>query len=514
LNARGKVFIVGAGPGDPKLITLRGRECLERADVVVYDRLVSPRLLRYVKNDAKLVYVGKSPGNHTLAQDEINQLLVDEALDGKIVTRLKGGDPFVFGRGGEEAATLVQHGIEFEVVPGITSAIAVPAYAGIPVTHRGLSQSFAVITGHGEGTQKDSKKETQINWSTLSESIGTLVFLMGVGQLPEIVRQLTTNGRTPQTPIALIRWGTRREQQTITGTLEDIVEQVLAADFQPPAVTIVGEVVRLRDQLAWIEKKPLFGKQIVITRATTQSSELARQIEELGGEPFEYPVIELADPDDWTNFDAAMTDDLPYDWLVFTSQNAVEQTFSRMRQLGKDVRTLYGVNIAAVGRSTVSALELRGLCADVVPDVYKSAALIPLLQDKLIPGQRVLWPRGDLAESDWAHQLRRREVHVADPVVYVNRFVTSSRGVMLRQLAEKEVDAITFTSASTVRNFLRSVDAESATDIAELLANVSVICMGPTTASAAQGAGFSVHRIAEEASISALVEAVVEEVGS
>ena len=252
--SKGKVYLIGAGPGDIGLITVKGLECLKKADVIVYDRLANPRLLSYKRNDCELIYVGKSPDRHTLTQDEINQVLVDEGLKGKNVVRLKGGDPYVFGRGGEEGEVLRAAGIEFEVVPGITSAISVPCYAGIPVTHRDFTSTFTVITGHEDPTKEDSS----INWPRLATDPGTLIFLMGVGNLSKIVGQLTKYGKDPQTPIALIRWGTRPEQQVVTGTLANIIEEVAKAKLTSPAIIIVGKVVTLRDTLSWFEQKPLF----------------------------------------------------------------------------------------------------------------------------------------------------------------------------------------------------------------------------------------------------------------
>ncbi|MBW7458286.1 uroporphyrinogen-III C-methyltransferase, partial [Paenibacillus sepulcri] len=274
-KATGKVFLVGAGPGDPKLITIRGMECLQACDVVVYDRLASPRLLKYLKAGTKKVYVGKLPDRHTMKQEDINQLLVDLALEGKIVTRLKGGDPTIFGRVGEEAELLQQNGVEFEIIPGITSAIAVPAYAGIPVTHRDLASSLSIITGH----ESPDKLDQSIYWDKVTNATGTLIFLMGVAKIGYIADQLMKHGKPPETPVALIRWGTRVEQQTITGTLETIEAVVRAADFKPPAVIVVGDVVRQRDKLQWYERKPLFGTRVLVTRARAQSSDLADRIE-------------------------------------------------------------------------------------------------------------------------------------------------------------------------------------------------------------------------------------------
>ncbi|WP_082452031.1 uroporphyrinogen-III C-methyltransferase, partial [Paenibacillus ihuae] len=289
----GKVYLVGAGPGDAKLITVKGLECIQKADVLVYDRLASPRLLKHMKPGGQKIYVGKLPDRHTMKQEEINQLLVDLALEGKTVVRLKGGDPTIFGRVGEEAELLRRHGIYYEIVPGITSAISVPAYAGIPVTHRDYASSLSIITGH----ESPDKLDRSIHWDKVTNATGTLVFLMGVAKIGYISAQLIKHGRPPETPVALVRWGTRADQETLVGTLADIEDKVKAADFQPPAVIVVGDVVLQRKQLQWVEALPLFGKRIVVTRARSQASELVDRIEELGGEPYEFPVIETVMPE-------------------------------------------------------------------------------------------------------------------------------------------------------------------------------------------------------------------------
>ncbi|MGE7055963.1 uroporphyrinogen-III C-methyltransferase, partial [Paenibacillus glucanolyticus] len=313
----GKVYLVGAGPGDARLITIKGKECIEKADVVVYDRLASPRLLRWTKPGAQKVYVGKLPDRHTMKQEQINQLLVDFALEGKTVVRLKGGDPTIFGRVGEEAELLYRHGISYEIVPGITSAISVPAYAGIPVTHRDHASSLSIITGH----ESPEKLDRMIQWDKVTHATGTLIFMMGVAKIGYISRQLIKYGRSPETPVALIRWGTRAEQDTLTGTLADIEDKVKAANFQPPAVIVVGEVVLQRERLKWAERLPLFGKRILVTRARSQASSLVSQIEDLGGEPYEFPVIETVMPssDEILAGIQQALDKLPmYDWVFFT----------------------------------------------------------------------------------------------------------------------------------------------------------------------------------------------------
>src|SRR5690554_4445098 len=357
---KGKVYLVGAGPGDPKLITVKGMEALKKSDVVVYDRLASPRLLHLIKTGAKIIYVGKRTDRHTMKQEDISQLLVDLALQGKIVTRLKGGDPTVFGRVGEEAELLVDHGIEFEIIPGVTSATAVPAYAGIPVTHRDYASSIAIVTGH----ENPDKLDTNIKWDKLTPATDTMIFLMGVAKIEYIRDQLILHGKPPETPVALIRWGTRVNQQTLIGTLADIAEKVKEINFKPPAVILVGEVVKLREKLNWYEKKPLFGRRVLVTRARSQASELAERIDDLGGEPYEFPAIELRQPTDLISLDKldqALQRIEVYDWIMFTSSNGVEYFFLRMKQLGIDIRRMAKARIVAIGPKTEEALLNRGL---------------------------------------------------------------------------------------------------------------------------------------------------------
>ncbi|MGI6226566.1 MAG: uroporphyrinogen-III C-methyltransferase, partial [Peptococcales bacterium] len=346
--SKGKVFLIGAGPGDVKLITIKGLECIKVADVIVYDRLANPRLLTYKKSTARLIYVGKSPDRHTLTQDEINRVLVEEASKGQIIARLKGGDPFVFGRGGEEAEVLLEAGIPFEIVPGITSAISVPAYAGIPVTHRDFTSTLTIITGHEDPT----KDETNINWQRLGQDPGTLIFLMGVGNLEKIVGQLTAHGKPQNTPIALIRWGTRPEQEVVIGTLENIVEEVKKAGLKSPAIIIVGDVVKLREKLKWFENKPLFGKRVLVTRSREQASSLSEKIEELGGEAWEYPTIEIVEPLDNKPLEDALYNAHRYDWIIFTSVNAVKAFFRQLTNLKIDIRKLTNVKFCAIGPKT------------------------------------------------------------------------------------------------------------------------------------------------------------------
>lgn len=498
----GKVYLVGAGPGNPGLITVRGMDALKKADVILYDRLCSPRLLNYASPAAERIYSGKTPDNHVLQQEEINRLLVDKARQGKTVVRLKGGDPGVFGRVGEEMEYLAEHGIAYEVVPGVTSATGVPVYAGIPVTYRGLATSFAVVTGH----EDPAKGTSGIKWEHLATSVDTIIFLMGIGRLALIVEKLLRYGRSPATPAAVIRWGTWAEQETLTGTLSDIVDKVEAANFRNPAVIVVGDVVRLREKIAWVEKQPLFGKRVMITRSRSQASELARLIEETGGEAYEFPVIHLAPPRDWRAVDAAVHTLEQYDWIVFTSVNGVEFFFDRMRELAVDIRRIRG-KIAAVGTATEEALRARGLLADLVPKQYVGEALFEELQPFVGTGQKILLPRADIARKAVPDALREIGCAVTEIDVYENLPVAEHREEAVQMLKDGDIDILTFTSSSTVKNFVRLMEGEN---LQTLLGGVIVASIGPVTTDTAEKMGLQVDITAATHTISGLVEALAD----
>ncbi len=504
---KGKVYLVGAGPGDPKLITVRGMECLARADVVVYDRLASPRLLRYMKPGADKVYVGKLPDRHTMKQEDINQLLVDLALEGKVVTRLKGGDPTIFGRVGEEAELLHDHGIEFEIVPGITSAIAVPAYAGIPVTHRDLASSLSIITGH----ESPEKLDRMIQWEKVTLATGTLIFLMGVAKIGYISEQLIKHGKPADTPVALVRWGTRVEQRTLTGTLADIEDKVTASNFKPPAVIIVGEVVKQREKLAWYEKKPLFGTRVLVTRARAQASELAEQIEELGGEPVEFPVIETRLPagvEAETRLRTAMEAAEQYDWLMFTSVNGVDYFFRWLQAFGIDIRRFHKARIAAVGPKTAEALFGRGLTVEELPVKFHAEGLLDSLKDAVQQGQKALLPRGDLAREVLPRELAALGVTPVEIDVYETVTADGDDDGVLELLRDGEIDIVTFTSSSTVTNLLERMRQLGVESPAELLQQAAIASIGPLTSMTAAAAGLTVAIEPEHATIDGLLAAL------
>ncbi len=497
----GKVYLIGAGPGDPNLITVKGLECIKEADCIVYDRLASPRLLSYARKDAELIFVGKSPERHVLKQEEINELLLKLALAGKTVARLKGGDPFVFGRGGEEAEVLREHQIPFEVVPGITSAIAVPAYAGIPVTHRDYTSTLTIITGHEDPLKNDSR----IEWQCLSERSGTLIFLMGMENLPLIVGQLIKHGKDAKTPVAVIRWGTRPEQQTVTGTLADIEVKVKEAGLTSPAIIIVGEVVQLREKLSWFEEQPLFGKRIVVTRSREQASQLSEVISRLGGEVLEFPTIVITEPDDYGPLDEAIQGIKDYQWMIFTSVNGVHYFFKRLRELGRDIRELYNLRLCAIGPATQQALTEKGFLVDYVPQEFRAEAIVEGLKNRIKPGDRVLLPRADIARKLLPQELSKLGAQVTQVDVYKTVKEKISVQELLSYLQEKKINVITFTSSSTVRNFVEMLGK----DKLFLLEGVVIACIGPITAQTAQDYGLRVEIEATEYTIPGLVKAIL-----
>lgn len=509
----GKVYLVGAGPGDPGLITVRGAECIRRADVVIYDRLAHPDLLHYARPEAERIYVGKKSAQHTLKQEGINALIVENALQGKTVCRLKGGDPFVFGRGGEEAEACLSAGVTFEIVPGVTSAIAAPAYAGIPVTHRDASSSFAVITGHerddrGEaGDRAAGEAEQRRDWSKIAHAADTLVFLMGVENLGEIARQLILHGRSAETPVALVRWGTWPRQQVLVSTLERMVEDVRTAGFTAPAVTVVGDVVRWRETLRWFDRRPLFGKRIVVTRAREQASGLSDLLREYGAEPVEFPTIRIAPLEDYTELDAALRRAVEYAWIVFTSANGVRSVFDRVDAAGRDTRVFAGARIAAIGPATADTLREHGIRADFVPSRFVAESVAEEWPERNMAGKRVLLARAAEAREFLPEKLHELGAQV--DVVAAYRTVRDASGAdeVHEQLAAGEIDAVTFTSSSTVRNFVESLGAEN---VPKLLAGVTIACIGPITAETARELGLEPTLVADEFTVKGLVDALLE----
>jgi uroporphyrinogen III methyltransferase/synthase len=498
----GHVYLVGAGPGDPDLITLKGKACIEKADVLVYDYLASPYLLAYAREDAECIYVGKKGGGHTLKQHEINDLLVEKAGKGLTVTRLKGGDPFIFGRGGEEVEALIAAGISYDIVPGVTSAIAAPAYAGIPLTHRKYTSTLAFITGHEDPERATSR----IDWQALATGIGTLVFFMGVKNLPRIVEQLTSHGMSPETLIALVRWGTTTRQETVTGTLGNIVQKVEAAGLKAPAIIVVGDVVELRESMRWFENKPLMGKRIVVTRAREQASDLLQLLTASGADCLECPTIRIAPPEDWELLDRAIQGLSEYQWLVFTSVNGVGFFFKRLFELGKDVRALHQIQTACIGPATEKRLKDFGLTCDILPESFRAESVVEAFKRQEVAGKRILLPRAKEARFILPEELSRMGAVVDEIPVYVTRIADDNIPALLTSLEDQHIDCVTFTSSSTVRNFKKLIP-EAAFE--QLMATVTVACIGPVTADTARGLGFKVHLVADTYTIPGLVNALI-----
>ena len=500
----GKVFLVGAGPGDPRLLTVGAMNCLKQADVVVYDHLADESILAYVPPEAERIYVGKQSNKHTMRQEDINVLLADKADEGKTVVRLKGGDPFVFGRGGEEALVLLARGIPFEVLPGVTSAISVPAYAGIPVTHRGVAVSFAVITGHEDPT----KPESHVRWQHLATGVDTLIFLMGVANLPEITKNLMDNGRSADTPAAVIRWGTRTDQETYVTTLGDAAAMVQRDGIRPPAIFIVGEVVKLREQLRWFDRadiRPLLGKHILVTRARAQASALTEKLTALGAACVETPVIRIVPPaDGYAALDAAIGELHTYHWLIFTSVNGVEHFFAQLHHAGRDTRALGYAKVAAIGSATAKALHSYGIDADLVPEEFRAEAVVEALKPILPPRARILLPRAQEARDVLPESLRAHGATVDVTPAYETVPELSGGEELAERLRNGEIDFVTFTSSSTVKNLVHQLGNITP------LQQVKIACIGPVTAETARSFALEPDIIAENYTIDGLVDAIRE----
>ncbi|PIP04928.1 MAG: uroporphyrinogen-III C-methyltransferase [Syntrophobacterales bacterium CG_4_8_14_3_um_filter_49_14] len=499
---KGKVYLIGAGPGDPGLITIRGVRCLQISDVIIYDHLVGKEILRHAKDTARLIYAGKEGGKHTLSQKEINQTLIEEAGHGHIVARLKGGDPFIFGRGGEEAQALARAGIPFEVIPGVTSAVAVPAYAGISLTHRGYTSSVAFVTGR----QDPTGEERDIDWEALAR-VGTIVFLMGVKNLPHIVANLIKHGKDAATPAALIRWGTTADQETLACPLKDMGKKAEERHFSPPAILVVGQVVSLREDLNWFEKKPLFGKGIVITRPEAQAHEFAALLQEQGARVIYFSVIEIVPPEDLQYLDHAIEGLEKYQWIIFTSANGVDFFFARLRERGRDIRDLKGIRICAIGPATGDRIEKLGIRVDLVPETFISEGIVEAFFGLDVRGQRFLLPRAEQARDIIPQGLAKLGASVE--VVTAYRTVNSGRKKEdLEELIKQgKVDVVTFTSPSTVTKFLETMGKGGGF---VLPPNIKIACIGPVTENAVRKAGLSVDIMQEQYTIPGLVEAIAD----
>ena len=506
-NSTGKVYLVGAGPGDPGLITLRGKYLLQRAEVVVYDYLANPRLLGYVPENAECIYAGKKGGGlHAFTQEGINQLLVDHATAGKRVVRLKGGDPFIFGRGAEEIEDLVKAGIDFEVVPGVTSATAAATYAGIPITHREYTASVAFVTGH----EAPGKKESNIAWDKLATGAGTIVVYMGIKNLPVISRKLIDNGRSPDTPVAVGRWASTPRQHSVTGTLATITEVVREAGIKPPALVIIGEVVKLRKKIDWFEKRPLFGRRIVVTRTRSQASELVAKLEENGAACLEYSTIHIEPVDDYQVLDQALEDMDSLDWILFTSLNAITYFFARLNATGRDSRALASCCIGAVGRATAKALQRYGIRADLIPENFTGEGLARTLINGGVEGRKILLPRALKAMETLPEMLDDAGAEVIVAPVYQNVPPQGRKDELRAELESGEIDLVTFTSSSTVTNFLTMVDAADEAELHRLLKGVKIAAIGPVTAETVRKNGLQVDIQPENYTIADMVDAIAD----
>ena len=500
----GMVVLVGAGPGDPGLLTVAGAECLARATVVVYDALANPKLLEHAP-DARHVYAGKRAEHHSMTQAEINALLIEEAKRGSRVVRLKGGDPFVFGRGGEEAEACAEAGVAFAVVPGVTAAVAAAAYAGIPVTHRDLNTSLTLVTGHEkersrqtpEAAARDEAGSDATDWAALAR-LPLLCFYMGVRSLPDIAAKLMANGLPGDTPAASVQWGTTPRQKTVVATLATIAGENERQGLGSPAITYVGQAVRLREKLAWFDRRPLFGKTVVVTRSRHQASELSAKLSALGADVVEAPTIQIRPPADPGPIDLVLTGSL-YEWVVFTSANGVIKTRERLDLLGRDVRVFASCDVAAVGPATAAACRQHlAIAPDLVPDSYDGDALADALLGT--ESRHFTLLRADIGRPSLAEALRRRGAEVRDVAVYETRPADALPTEVLGRIPE--ADAITFTSGSTATNFAALAALAAVPPTAKL------VSIGPTTSAAMRDAGLRVDAEAAQATLEALVDAV------
>jgi uroporphyrinogen III methyltransferase/synthase len=502
MNCKGKVYILGAGPGDYGLLTIKAADCIRKADVIVYDRLINASIYGLAKKDAEFINVGKMPDHHLVPQDMINEILLNKALEGKVVARVKGGDPFVFGRGGEEAEVLQKNDIEFEIVPGITSAVAVAAYAGIPVTHRDYCSSLHIITGH----EKPGRDVSFIDYEVISKLEGTLVFLMGMKNLKEICTNLIKYGKDRMTPAAVIERGTTIDQRVIVGTLEDISTKVMDEGVKSPAVTVIGTVVGLRESLNWFPKGKLKGKRVLVTRAREQASSLVEEIRKLGGEAIEFPTIRIEEPLDYGHIDRVLSDLKSYKWIVFTSVNGVKAFFKRMRVLKIDIRSLWETRIGAVGEATAIELSMMGLNVDYMPVDYTTKELLNGLVELVKKGEKVLLARADIASKELSDGLKNNDIDFEELTVYRTVVEAAMKDAVQELLIQNRVDYITFTSSSTAKNFVEILGNESIS----LLDKVKTVCIGPVTSQTAQELGLHVSAVADKYTINGLIDKLVE----
>ncbi len=500
----GICYLVGAGPGDPGLLTLKGKACIEQADVLVYDYLCNPELLRHARAGCERVYVGKKARDHTLKQEDINDLIVRLTREGKVVTRLKGGDPVLFGRGAEEAQELAAAGVRFEIVPGITSAIAGPAYAGIPVTHRAHCSQLTIFTGHEDPTKPD----TSLNYAKLAQADGTKVFLMGVERMTEITDALMRHGAAPETPMALVRWATHGRQQTLVATLGTMAQRVEEAGFKAPAVAVLGDVVNERGNINWFESRPLFGKRVVVTRTRHQIGEVSRLLGALGADVIELPTIRIVEPEDKLGFGELVQDCHTYDWIVFSSPNGVDAFFQMFYRLYDDARSIGGARIAVIGPGTAAKIKEHHLAVDLMPEKnFVAEGLVQAFREQHnVENLKVLWVRAAGAREVIANGLTELGAIVDEAIAYQTRPEREDNLEGLARLNDEGADVITFTSASTVEHFF---------DLGVTLpAGIRIASIGPVTSAALRERGLTVDTEASEHTIPGLVHAVQKLLGA
>ena len=487
MNKKGKVYIMGAGPGDAELLTLKGKRAIEEADCIVYDRLINNRILNYAKKDAEMIYLGKGNCEGGVIQDEINKTIVEKALEGKVVARVKGGDPFVFGRGGEEIQALFENEIEFEEIPGITSSISVPAYAGIPVTHRGLARSFHVFTGH---TMADGSWH---NFEAIAKLDGTLVFLMGIKNLPIIVNDLITNGKDPKTPIAIIEKGATADQRVTIGTLENIVNLAQERKIVPPAITIIGEVVNLRDTFKWFEDTQLFGKKVLVTRDRRQAGEFSDKIEKMGGVAVELPFIEIESTLDKVDKEMLKS----YSALLFNSPNGVREFMNKI----EDIRDIAHLKIGAVGSKTKELLEGYKIKADFIPTEYLVERLAEEAVNHTQAGEKILIITSDISPCDTDKFNSIYDRHFDKIVAYKTKKIIREKEEVLNTL--KKVEVVTFLSSSTVDAFMASIEND-----VESVKNIKFASIGPVTSETMRKYGLTVDFEAKVYDVNGIIETI------
>jgi uroporphyrinogen III methyltransferase/synthase len=500
------VYLIGAGPGDPGLISVRGMQCLAEADVVLYDHLVHPRLLRHARPDVEKIDVGVA-APQPLEQEAICYLLAEKAREGKTVARLKWGDPFVFDRGGSEALFLHEQGVRFEVVPGVPAGVGVPSYAGIPITYPGGGDTLTFVRGH----EDEGKTRASVDWASLAKLDGAIVCYAGAQQIPGILSALVANGRSPDEAVALVYDGTLPTQETIVGTLDELARAAKDSADRRPAILVVGRVVALREHLRWFDARPLFGKRILVTRPREQAAELVERLEAMGAQAIEAPMIRIAPPEDFGPLDEACEQAATFDWIIFASAHAVDAFVQRLLETPQDLRALKGVKIGVVGPATAERLTRLGLKVDLTPAEFRAESLLQAMtQAGDVRGLKILLPRADIGREMLADELRRQGAEVTEVVAYRTVVAEPEREGepdIYRMLLERHIDVVTFTSASAVRNFVKVLGAEPAAD---LLRTTIVASIGPVTAEAATQCNIATTVMPDTYTVPALVDAIVD----